>query len=163
MLTGFAEPYSFGRRVNKLLKNKHKHYDSIIVMTTRASATACSICRSAAFLSSPPFITPSRRTPAHRVEIGAALVYARLDFALAFVFEDAKKCGEKTRSYCDRFRAHSRRDIARDFSIHESEIDLIYCGIDTAEFHPIPHIQKIPFRLMCTASADQPLKGLKFY
>jgi glycosyltransferase involved in cell wall biosynthesis len=56
----------------------------------------------------------------------------------------------------------SQIDIAKDFSIPQSDIDLIYNGIDTEEFAPIAGIQKIPYRIMCTASADQPLKGLKY-
>ena len=56
----------------------------------------------------------------------------------------------------------SRRDIAKDFPISEARIDLVHCGIDTEEFAPLANVAKIPFRILCTASADQPLKGLKY-
>ncbi|HQQ74554.1 MAG TPA: glycosyltransferase family 4 protein, partial [Pseudomonadales bacterium] len=56
----------------------------------------------------------------------------------------------------------SQIDIAKDFDIPQADIDLIYNGIDTEEFAPLADIQKIPYRIMCTASADQPLKGLKY-
>ena len=46
--------------------------------------------------------------------------------------------------------------------MQEASIDLIYNGIDTEEFAPMDEVPKVPFRLMCTASADQPLKGLKY-
>ncbi|HSC75075.1 MAG TPA: glycosyltransferase family 4 protein, partial [Pseudomonadales bacterium] len=56
----------------------------------------------------------------------------------------------------------SQIDIAKDFDVLQSDIDLIYNGIDTEEFLPMPDVAKIPYRIMCTASADQPLKGLKY-
>lgn len=56
----------------------------------------------------------------------------------------------------------SRHDITKAFNISETKIDLVYNGIDTIDFSPIPEIQRRPFRIMATASADIPLKGLDF-
>ncbi|MBN4055368.1 glycosyltransferase family 4 protein, partial [bacterium AH-315-K03] len=56
----------------------------------------------------------------------------------------------------------SREDIALAFGIKNSSISLVYNGIDTKEFRPIPEISKKPFRLMATASADAPLKGIRY-
>ena len=39
---------------------------------------------------------------------------------------------------------------------------LVYNGIDTEVFRPLPDIERLPMRLMATASADQPLKGLRY-
>ncbi|WP_422136858.1 glycosyltransferase family 4 protein [Endozoicomonas sp. ALD040] len=55
----------------------------------------------------------------------------------------------------------SRGDIAEAFERPADDISLIYNGIDTEVFSPQPHIERKPFRIMTTASADQPLKGLK--
>ena len=56
----------------------------------------------------------------------------------------------------------SRQDIAADFGIQPSGISLVHNGIDTAEFRPLPEIQRRPRALMATASADAPLKGLRY-
>ncbi len=56
----------------------------------------------------------------------------------------------------------SRRDIAADFGIDPARITLIYNGIDTDTFRPLSGVARIPYRLMATASADQPLKGLRY-
>jgi glycosyltransferase involved in cell wall biosynthesis len=56
----------------------------------------------------------------------------------------------------------SRQDIAEDFGLPLDKIDLVYNGIDTAVFRPHPDIQRRDNRLMATASADAPLKGLRY-
>ena len=56
----------------------------------------------------------------------------------------------------------SRQDIAKDFGIQPAGIDIVYNGIDTDEFIPMPEIERQPQKLMATASADAPLKGLRY-
>ncbi|CAN0604624.1 unnamed protein product, partial [Ectocarpus sp. 12 AP-2014] len=56
----------------------------------------------------------------------------------------------------------SRQDIAADFGLPESRVDLVYNGIDTAVFRPHEDIRRQSNRLMATASADAPLKGLRY-
>ncbi len=52
------------------------------------------------------------------------------------------------------------RDVARDFKVQRNRMVRIYHGIDHELFQPQPHIKRHPNRLMVTASADVPLKGL---
>ena len=56
----------------------------------------------------------------------------------------------------------SKTDIATAFNIAEDSIRLVYNGIDTAEFRPLTDRVKKRWQIMATASADQPLKGLRF-
>lgn len=56
----------------------------------------------------------------------------------------------------------SRQDIASAFSRDPDQIEVVHNGIDTDVFVPKPDIEKTPFRIMATASADQPLKGVKY-
>ncbi len=56
----------------------------------------------------------------------------------------------------------SRQDIAEAFRVNSDNIHLVYNGIDTQEFRPMPQIKRNPMRLMATASADVPLKGLDY-
>jgi glycosyltransferase involved in cell wall biosynthesis len=56
----------------------------------------------------------------------------------------------------------SRRDIATDFAIAETKLNIIHNGIDTSVFRPISAIEPDEFNVMATASADVPLKGLDY-
>ena len=56
----------------------------------------------------------------------------------------------------------SRQDIASAFNIDAAAIEVVHNGIDTEVFRPQPDTPRVPFRIMATASADQPLKGLQY-
>jgi glycosyltransferase involved in cell wall biosynthesis len=56
----------------------------------------------------------------------------------------------------------SRIDIAKAFGVKQSSIALVYNGIDTDIFKPMPGVSQLPMRIMTTASADAPLKGLEY-
>ena len=56
----------------------------------------------------------------------------------------------------------SYADIIESFHLNEDNIKLVYNGIDTDEFKPIENIERDRWQIMATASADQPLKGLRF-
>jgi glycosyltransferase involved in cell wall biosynthesis len=58
--------------------------------------------------------------------------------------------------------AQSRKDIALAFDVPEHSIELVYNGIDTEVFAPLPGVERQRMRLMATASADAPLKGLRY-
>ena len=56
----------------------------------------------------------------------------------------------------------SYADIIESFDLKSDNIQLVYNGIDTKEFKPIDSIKRDRWQIMATASADQPLKGLRF-
>jgi glycosyltransferase involved in cell wall biosynthesis len=56
----------------------------------------------------------------------------------------------------------SRDDIARDFGVSGERIDIVHNGVDTELFAPLPDLPRRSGQLITTASADQPLKGLRF-
>ncbi|MBV8959710.1 MAG: glycosyltransferase family 4 protein, partial [Actinobacteria bacterium] len=53
-----------------------------------------------------------------------------------------------------------RRDISAQMGVDINRMDVVPVGVDETQFFPMPHIQRVPGRLMTTASADVPLKGL---
>ena len=56
----------------------------------------------------------------------------------------------------------SREDISRDHKVDIDRIHVVPIGIDTDFFSPQPSIDRIPGRIVSTASADVPLKGQRY-
>ena len=54
----------------------------------------------------------------------------------------------------------SRRDLIEHMGIDDRRLAVVPVGVDTDQFRPLPHIHRVPGRLLTTASADVPLKGL---
>src|SRR2546421_2569880 len=54
----------------------------------------------------------------------------------------------------------SRRDITRDMGVSYERMSIVPVGVDTDHFRPLPRIERVPGRIMTTASADVALKGL---
>jgi glycosyltransferase involved in cell wall biosynthesis len=56
----------------------------------------------------------------------------------------------------------SRRDIVAQMGVPADRLHIVPVGVDPAVFRPIPAIARVPGRLMTTASADVPMKGLAY-
>ncbi len=54
----------------------------------------------------------------------------------------------------------SARDICRQMGARPGQVSVVPVGVDTDWFRPLPHVERVPGRLMTTASADVALKGL---
>jgi glycosyltransferase involved in cell wall biosynthesis len=54
----------------------------------------------------------------------------------------------------------SAGDIAAQMGVRRDRMSVVPVGVDPALFRPLPHVARVPGRLMTTASADVPLKGL---
>jgi glycosyltransferase involved in cell wall biosynthesis len=54
----------------------------------------------------------------------------------------------------------SKRDITAQMGVDADRLHIVPVGVDPAIFRPIPEIARVPGRIMTTASADVPMKGL---
>ena len=54
----------------------------------------------------------------------------------------------------------SARDLCRQMGARPGRVAVVPVGVDTAHFRPLPAVARVPGRIMTTASADVPLKGL---
>ena len=54
----------------------------------------------------------------------------------------------------------SKRDIAAQMGVPVERMAVVPVGVDHTRFRPLPHIERVHGRIMTTASADVPLKGL---
>jgi glycosyltransferase involved in cell wall biosynthesis len=57
---------------------------------------------------------------------------------------------------------NSFNDIVRDHGVDPARMAIVPVGVDPELFRPIPGVQRIPGRLVTTASADVTMKGLSF-
>jgi glycosyltransferase involved in cell wall biosynthesis len=55
---------------------------------------------------------------------------------------------------------NSRRDIVAQMGVPEDRLHIVPVGVDQESFRPMPHVARVRGRLMTTASADVPMKGL---
>lgn len=156
---GFSEPYCFGRRVFKYLRRHGAGYD--IIHDNQCLSWGVLRLQEKGF----PLVTTVHHpiTSDLSIALNAAanwrerLLIRRWHSFLAMQRKVARRLQHVvTVSDC------SRRDIARAFEIDSNRINRIYCGIDIDEFSPRPAIARKRHRIMATASADAPLKGLRF-
>jgi len=57
---------------------------------------------------------------------------------------------------------NSRDDIHQDHKVPLQNMAIVPVGVDQEQFKPLPHIQRVPGRLITTASADVAMKGLAY-
>jgi glycosyltransferase involved in cell wall biosynthesis len=55
---------------------------------------------------------------------------------------------------------NSRRDIVSEMGVPEDRLHIVPVGVDQESFRPMPHVKRVAGRIMTTASADVPMKGL---
>ena len=160
MLTGgFPEPYTFGRRLVQYFKQHSPDYD--IVHDNQ------SLCFGTLQLQkmSVPIITTIHHpiTSDLRIALQSAETWKlRLLIKRWYSFLKMQKRVVKQLDNLVTVSHASRRDIATDFAIAETKLNIIHNGIDTSVFRPIPAIEPDEFNVMATASADVPLKGLDY-
>ncbi len=54
----------------------------------------------------------------------------------------------------------SAHDICAQMGARQEQLAVVPVGVDTTLFRPLPGVRRVPGRIMTTASADVPLKGL---
>lgn len=160
MLTGgFAEPYTFSRRVAKLLKTRGHQYD--IIHDNQ--------CLGYGLLTLQKRGLPVVATVHHPITRDLQLALdAAPDWRYRLLVRRWHSFLRMQNKVVQRLQhlvtvsECSRADIAAAFDLSAARIQLIHNGIDTTTFQPREQIACIPFRVMTTASADQPLKGLRY-
>jgi glycosyltransferase involved in cell wall biosynthesis len=156
---GFAEPYTFGRRAVKFLRANRQRYD--LVHDNQSLSYGMLEIQAMGI----PLVTTLHHpiTSDLRIALRAARRwYQRLLIRRWHSFLRMQKKVVGRLENIVTVSERSRLDIAEDFDIHVEGVGLVYNGIDTEEFRPLPDVSRRPWRLMATASADAPLKGLRF-
>lgn len=155
---GFAEPYAFGRRANAYLKKYGHQYDLI-------HDNQCLAYGMLDIQQRQPLVTTLHHPITSDLQLALDACTNPWQRLLvrrwhSFLFMQSKVV--KRLQHIITVSERSQIDIADAFGIQSQDIHLIYNGIDTEEFTPRQGIERNPWRIMATASADQPLKGLRY-
>ncbi|AFU99987.1 glycosyltransferase family 4 protein [Simiduia agarivorans] len=156
---GFAEPYTFGRRVAKYLKRHGHQYD--LVHDNQCLAWGLLDIQNRGL----PVVATVHHPITRDLELKLAAEDnwgMRLLIKRWHSFLKMQKKVVQQLDHVVTVSEQSRADIAQCFDRASDRIDLIHNGIDTHVFKPDPQAIKKPFSLITTASADQPLKGLRY-
>lgn len=153
----FGEPYSFGRRLNAYFKKHQPHYDivhdnqslcyGLLTLQKRGVNIIATVHH--------PITQDRDLALAAATEKGQRWLINRWYSFLAM-----QKNVVQQLHHVITVSHQSQRDIAAAFARPAENIQVIPNGVDTSIFTPLDNIARIPFRLITTASSDQPLKGL---
>ena len=155
---GFPEPYTFGKRIKKILKQNLNKYD--VIHDNQSLAYELLF-----FQKKKPLVTtihhPISLDLAYQLQstndIFLKLLMRRWHSFLVmqkFVAKRLKKIVVPSNS--------SMEDIKDEFHVDKNKMERVMNGIDLNVFYPDSKIQKIPYKLVTVASADVPLKGLDY-
>lgn len=156
---GFAEPYTFGRRAVAYLKKHGHNYDLIHDNQSLSYG----------MLQLQDMGLPLVSTVHHPVtsDLRIALDAARSGYERILIrrwhsFLSMQKKVIKQLHHIVTVSDCSRQDIAQDFGIQPAGITVVHNGIATEVFRPLPEVERESRLIMATASADAPLKGLRY-
>ena len=156
---GFAEPYTFGRRAVKYLREHGHNYD--LIHDNQSLSYGMLQLQDMGL----PLVTTLHHpiTSDLRIALKAARSWhERLLIRRWHSFLSMQKKVVRQLHNIVTVSDCSRQDIAADFGIQPAGISIVHNGIDTDEFRPMPEVQRRSRLLMATASADAPLKGLRY-
>ena len=158
MSGGFPEPYTYGKRVLKYLKENNRDFD--IILDNQ------SLCDSLLEIQK---IYPLAVTIHHpitkdlKLEIENASNWKEKLSSLRwhnFLPMQKKVAPKLNKIIC--VSRPSKKDIVEEFLVDPEKIEVILNGIDIRKFIPNPSTFFIENKIITTASADVPLKGLKY-
>ena len=158
MTGGFPEPYTYGKRVLKYLQSLSEDFD-ILLDNQSLSDSLLEIQKLY-----PLAVTIHHPiTKDHRLEMENANSWKeRLSSLRWHNFLPMQKRVAPNLKQIICVSGPSKNDIIDEFLVHPENIEIILNGIDVEKFVPNDTVTQLNYKLITTASADIPLKGLKY-
>ncbi|HKH26473.1 MAG TPA: glycosyltransferase family 4 protein [Acidimicrobiia bacterium] len=154
---GFPEPYTFSHRVRKLLRNRRADFD--VVHDNQCLGTGLEKMVDDGW--------PMLATLHHPVTVDrdldlerATRAWKRVTLRRWYGFIDMQTRVARRIPRLITVSESSRRDILAQMSVESDRLHVVPVGADPAVFRPRPEVRRVPGRIMTTASADVPMKGL---
>ena len=157
MTGGFPEPYTYGKRVFKKLKDSNFKFD-VLLDNQSLSDSLLEIQEN-----HPLAVTIHHPiTKDHRLEIESATNWKeKLSSSRWHNFLPMQKRVAPQLNHIICVSQPSKEDVISEFNVDANKITVIPNGIDIDTFKPSLVAKTLGFRIVTTASADIPLKGLR--
>lgn len=155
---GFPEPFTFGLRACRFLRNRWQQYD-IIHDNQGLSYGLLNVKK----------WLPTIATVHHPITVdrkiavrSAPTIWRKMQQWRWYSFIGMQKRVSRKLDHIITVSQTAANDISRDFNIPPDRFSIIPNGVRTDAFYPIPEIAREKNRLIVTNSADMPLKGLYY-
>jgi glycosyltransferase involved in cell wall biosynthesis len=152
---GFPEPLTFSLRAARELGRRAGQFDVVHDNQTLGYGLL-SIARRA------PLVTTVHHpiTIERRLDLARAEGLKRISTRRWYGFTRMQRRVAQRLTDIITVSSSSQRDIVRDFRVPASRMTVVPVGIDPEVFRRTPGVMRVPGRIVTTASADVPLKGL---
>ncbi len=158
MTGGFPEPYTFGKRVLKYLESSSPDFDVLL-----DNQSLCSSLLQIQKLYPLAVTIHHPITKDHKLEMDNAKNWKeKLSSIRWHNFLPMQKRVAPNLNQIICVSGSSKQDIVKEFQVEQNKIAIILNGIDVEKFVPNEKGVNEGYRLITTASADIPLKGLKY-
>jgi glycosyltransferase involved in cell wall biosynthesis len=155
---GFPEPLTFGMRARKLVQSLRGRFD-ILHDNQSLSYGIRALARD----------IPTVATIHHAITVDRRLavraersILKKMKHLRWYSFIQMQKRVAPALNRLITVSQCAKQDIVREFGLEPSKFSVIPNGIDTDRFYPLKGVERKPFRLIVTTSADTPLKGLQY-
>ena len=155
---GFPEPFTFGLRAYLFLRNRFDQYD--IIHDNQSLSYGVWMMKK---------FKPTIATIHHPVTIDRGIdiksttaSLRKMEHLRWYSFIGMQKRVSRSLSHIITVSESARNDIRRDFQIPTHKFRIIFNGINTDRFYPVPGIKRDSHHIIVTNSADIPLKGLHY-
>ena len=158
MTGGFPEPYTFGKRVLKYIKQNKSDFEIIFYNQSLSG----SLLRIQEIL---PLVVTIHHpiTKDHKLEMQNATNWKeKLSSKRWHNFLPMQKRVAPKLKKIICVSKPSKKDVVEEFHVDPNRIEVILNGIDINTFSPCPFDKREENKIITTASADIPLKGLKY-
>ena len=155
---GFPEPMTFGIRANRYIRAFHRRFD-ILHDNQSLSYGIGTLARHIPTVATIHHAITVDRKLAIRSERSVLKKFKHLRW---YSFIGMQKRVAPTLKRLITVSQCAKQDIAREFKLPSSKFSVIPNGIDIDRFYPLAHVERVPYRLITTTSADTPLKGLRY-
>jgi glycosyltransferase involved in cell wall biosynthesis len=154
---GFPEPYTFSLRARKLLSTRRNDFDLI----------HDNQCLGSGLLGMMDDGFPVAATLHHPITVDrdldmehATSAWKRFTLRRWYAFLEMQMKVARQIPRLITVSESSRGDIVEQMGVPRDRLHIVPVGVDQTSFRPMPDVQRVTGRIMTTASADVPMKGL---
>jgi len=156
---GYPEPYAFSRRIYERLRDRRAEFDLVHDNQCLGSGLLGFVRDGWPFVNTlhHPITVDRDLELDHATSIARRATLRRWYGFLGMQMKVARQLPRHLT-----VSENSRKDIVAQMGVDADTLHIVPVGVDQTQFRLMPDVARVPGRLMTTASADVPLKGLTY-